>query len=707
MKIAKFLTVIAVAALFSFTSTAPLIAQDDPRGREIGPVSSPDLNSMFFSRDGSRLVISSRPGSSSIIHILDVASGTEVERFEERRAVVSDDGRLMVAFGPEGQLEIIEIATGTILHALAYGGANVGTRPMFVAGDTLILAGWRDSQAVLIDVESGSVVSQFQHTEEIDLYDPVGLSADGQWVVTGHSGVFLIWARDGSVPLRGVETGFGRSNGRLDGRGNLIAVAQEQDYTDVFPLDPAEPPRRIDLGRDDYSNITINRDGTLAVIRSRRTGAVVDLETETLLYNFGPRIGSEIKSVDFSPDGSMIAIGRAYGAAFLVDARTGAFRGLHVPHIETPVQAIAFSPDGGSIASASLRDMRIWPVATALASNPPIAALHCVDGNFTSYSEPALAGAEAGSIFLDRSRSLRLLRSETGIHESFMEDIEVDIAAFGLSRDQSTLIAVLGDGSVEIRSLETGAQVSVLGPHSYAVTEAVLSNDGARAMTLDEHGIAALWNTETGQTMVVINSDEHTISAIALNPHETTVAFAAGTGIWFSDTVEGESLTQFSMSSLGDTVDFVRFLPDSRALVANGAGDVLVFNWRTGARMALYNVDVEYDLSFLEVSPDGRSFVHDERNTAVLRDVETGNEIHRFAHDITIQDITYDPAGGRLLTSSGDATARLWSLETGDELGRFVGHRGIVEQIAFLPGNAGVVSAGADRQICIYDAPQN
>lgn len=707
MSFAKFLIVAAVVALFSSTSATPLIAQDDPRGREIGPVALPDLNGMFFSSDGSRLVVSARPGSSSIVHILDVASGTEIERIEDRRAVVSDDGRLMVAYGPEGELEIIEIATGTVLHALAYGGANEGTRPMFVADDTLILAGWRDSSAVLIDVESGSVVNQYQHTEETDLYDPVGLSADGQWVVTGHSGVFLIWSRDNSIPLRGVETGLGWSAGRLDGRGNLFAVAQQQDYMDVFPLDPAEPPRRIDLGRDDYATMTINRDGTLAVVQARRTGAVVDLETETLLYDLGPRIGSEIKSVNFSPDGSMIAIGRAYGAAFLIDARTGDFRGLHVPHIETPVQAIAFSPDGGSIASASLRDMRIWPVATALASDPPIAAQYCVDGNFTVTSGPALAAVSEGPIFIDRSGSLRMLATETGTTEAFLEDIAIDIAVFGLSHDQSTLFAVLEDGSVEIRSLAAGAQVSVLGPHSYAVSDAVLSSDGSRAMTMDEHGIAALWNTETEQTLTVFNSEDTTISAITLNQHETTAAFAADIGIWFIDTVGGEVLTQFSMSSLGNTVDFVRFLPDSRVLAANEAGDVLVFNWRTGARIAAYNVDVEYDLNFLEVSQDGQNFVHDERNTAVLRDVATGSEIHRFAHDITIEAARYDPEGRRLLTSGGDSTTRLWSLETGDELGRFVGQRGIIEQVAFLPGSTGVVSAGADRQICVFDIPQN
>lgn len=703
MKFAKFLSVLAVAAFVFSSTVTPSMAQEDPRGREIGPVALPDHNGMFFNGDGTRLVVNTRPGSSSIVHVFDVASGTEVERIEDRRAVLSDDGQLMVTYGREGELEIVEIATGTVLHGLAIRGVNDGTRPMFVADDTMILAGWRDSKAVLIDVETGQIVSQFQLSEEADLYDPVGLSADGQWIVTGHSGVFLVWSRDGSTPVRGVATGDGWSVGRLDGRGNLIASAEEQDYLDIFPLDPNEPARRIDLGRGDYASMTINPDGTLAVLRSRRTGAVVDLLAETLLYNFGPRIGSEIKSVDFSPDGSLIAIGRAYGAAFLVDARTGAFRGLHVPHIETPVNALAFSPGGDYIASVSTRDMRIWPVAAALASDPPISAQYCVDGNFTVSSQPALAGLSEEPIFLDRSGALQMRASETGTIDALMEDIAADVAMFDLSLDQNTLLAVLVDGSVEIRSLETGALLSVLGPHSYAISDAAISGDGSRAMTMDEEGIAALWNAETAQPMAVFNDADITISAIALNPHDTTSAFASDTAIWFLDTVAAEDVSQFSMSSLGSTPEFLRFLPDSRILVASEAGDVLVFNWRTGARVASYNVEVEYDLDILEVSQDGQTFVHDERNTAVLREVATGNEIHVFAHDITIEAASYDPEGGRLLTAGGDSTMRLWSVETGEALARYVGHRGIVEQVAFLPGNAGVVSAGADRQICVYD----
>ncbi|NOR63917.1 MAG: PQQ-binding-like beta-propeller repeat protein [Rhodobacteraceae bacterium] len=705
----KFIKVLVAIGITALLTSGPLAAQDDLRGREIGSGISPEPNRMFFSSDGSRLVINARNGSANAVHVLDVASGAEIEQIGQRHAAVSGDQKLMATYGPSGQLEIRDVATGAVLHELAFTGAYESARPMFVANDTLLLASWLDSRTILIDVETGEVVAQFQLAEATNLYGPVGLSADGQWVVTGHRGNFLIWARDGNGPVRSFSTGGGWTSGKLDGRGHLITSAEEQDYLDVVPLAPGEPIRRIELGRAGYRSMTVNPEGTLAVLRFGRAGAVVDLEAEVLLYNLEPRVGSEIKGISFSPDGSMIAIGRAYGAVILIDARTGAFRGLHVPHIQTPVAGLAFSPDGAFIVSSSTREMRIWPAATALATAPPIAAQYCVDAQFIGMSAgTALAALPEGQIFLDRSGSLQLMAPETGTIEPFSEDIEFAVTAFGVSSDQRFLFAMLKDNRVDIRSIENGARVSVLGPHSYKLRDVVLAGNGTRAMTMDKEGIAALWDATTGQDLLVINVAEFRVSAIALSQNMAAAVFASSNNLVFFSAVDGAFLAEYALAGhIDGTIAYVRFLPNDRILVASKDGDFAVFDWQTGDNLVTFHVEIKHWLDFVEVSPDGQTFVHDDERFTIQRETETGNEIQRFAHDITVDTAKYGPEGAQLLTAAGDSTVRLWSLETGDELARYVGHHGIIAEIDFLPGGGGVVSAGLDRKVCVYDLPHD
>jgi len=49
-----------------------------------------------------------------------------------------------------------------------------------------------------------------------------------------------------------------------------------------------------------------------------------------------------------------------------------------------------------------------------------------------------------------------------------------------------------------------------------------------------------------------------------------------------------------------------------------------------------------------------------------------------------------------ILTSSADDTARLWDLQTGQELRRFIGHEGPVEWAAFSPDGKTILAGSQD-----------
>src|SRR5262249_27307768 len=64
----------------------------------------------------------------------------------------------------------------------------------------------------------------------------------------------------------------------------------------------------------------------------------------------------------------------------------------------------------------------------------------------------------------------------------------------------------------------------------------------------------------------------------------------------------------------------------------------------------------------------------------------------------------FDPEGGRLLSSSGDRTVRLWDAEAGRHLSRFDGHMAPVYQVAFSSDGRRALSAATDGQVVLWDA---
>uniref|UniRef100_A0A673FS48 Uncharacterized protein n=1 Tax=Sinocyclocheilus rhinocerous TaxID=307959 RepID=A0A673FS48_9TELE len=64
-----------------------------------------------------------------------------------------------------------------------------------------------------------------------------------------------------------------------------------------------------------------------------------------------------------------------------------------------------------------------------------------------------------------------------------------------------------------------------------------------------------------------------------------------------------------------------------------------------------------------------------EKQSSVLKEWQ--------AHDNAVFDIAWVPGANRLVTASGDQTACLWDVITGDLLGTFKGHHCSLKSVAF------------------------
>ncbi len=73
-------------------------------------------------------------------------------------------------------------------------------------------------------------------------------------------------------------------------------------------------------------------------------------------------------------------------------------------------------------------------------------------------------------------------------------------------------------------------------------------------------------------------------------------------------------------------------------------------------------------------------------------------------HHDGVSSASFSPDGTRILTSSQDKTARIWDVETGNQLGPPLRHSGNVNCAAFSPDGSRIVTASDDDSAQIWDA---
>lgn len=72
-------------------------------------------------------------------------------------------------------------------------------------------------------------------------------------------------------------------------------------------------------------------------------------------------------------------------------------------------------------------------------------------------------------------------------------------------------------------------------------------------------------------------------------------------------------------------------------------------------------------------------------------------------HDGTVTSAAFSPDGSRIVTASGDYTARIWDAGSGKEVAALRGHNGAVESAAFSADGSRIVTASGDNTARIWD----
>jgi eukaryotic-like serine/threonine-protein kinase len=380
----------------------------------------------------------------------------------------------------------------------------------------------------------------------------------------------------------------------------------------------------------------------------------------------------------------------------------------HVPlsplHEAGSVRFAAFGPDGRLVLTAdSNHAVRVWDAETGRAVTPALAVGRPL--------ENAVLTADGSRVITLTEGRARLWDGATGKPLPGMEDHGGTVRWVAFSPDGTRAVSAGDDKTARLWDADTGKSGPAL-VHPYRVQHACFSPDSKQLATacneFPRGSERRLWDAATGELVArgggpasAPFASSHGVIFAADGRRSVTVT---GTAAWINPggNQQPVMLTHANLVRRDATAGFS---PDY-ACVLTVAEDMTARLWEApGGRPWTPPVRHGAPVWHSSWSADGRSW----RTASVDGVVRTwatadcGAPTRTMKHDGAALRLALSPDGRRVATGSRDRTARVWDLDTGQELTR-VTHRAAVWRVAFSPDGDLLVTACEDGTARVWDA---
>ena len=353
-----------------------------------------------------------------------------------------------------------------------------------------------------------------------------------------------------------------------------------------------------------------------------------------------------VRSVAYSPDGTLIAAGTRDGTVQLWEVNRGRLLApLRLPSSWREVDALAFSPDGRIVASGSHDEIQLWDVE----NQRHLKTLKGHKGRIFSLAfsldgKTLASGAEDHTVIL--------WETATGNNiATFQHSSEVFSVA--ISPNGESLAAVAGN-SVNVWNVSTKKKVATL-KDSKRVSVAIYSLDGTTLVS-GENGRATLWDVRTRKKVATFKH-KGWIGSIAYSP-------------------DGSMLATAAVGRFGGSY-----------------GTVKLWEVSTGASAASIQGHANVN-SAVAISPDGSTLAMGHwKGTIKLWEARTGQHISSLPNE-SAYALAYSPDGNTLALGKHEGTVKLIDAKSGRRVAMLRGHKGHVDSVVFsLDGT--MLAAGA------------
>ncbi len=223
---------------------------------------------------------------------------------------------------------------------------------------------------------------------------------------------------------------------------------------------------------------------------------------------------SEIRAVDYSPNGQHIACATAAGHVRIYDASTLALVKL-IPAHPGGANALAYSPDGSQLASAGNdRMLRIW--------NLEGKELHALKGHKSIIT--SLAWSPDGQSLVSGSWDMNVrFWNADGSSSQEWKGHRKGVMAVAFSPDGSKVASGSGDATIRIWD-RSGKELHVLKGHTSNVTGLAWHSRGTLLASGSWDQTIRFWNPKTGRGGPVLEGHTYRVNGLEWHPDGSTLA---------------------------------------------------------------------------------------------------------------------------------------------------------------------------------------
>ncbi|GEM_PF-3080366 len=317
---------------------------------------------------------------------------------------------------------------------------------------------------------------------------------------------------------------------------------------------------------------------------------------------------------------------------------------------------------------------------------------------------------EALRTYLQNGGSLFLL-SEPGAAGGALGS---GVLGVDFNADASRVVTAGSDGSARVWNTSTGEELLVMRGHTSDVLDAAFSPDGRRIVTAGADDTVRVWDARTGEQIAQLEGETQLVQRVMYSPDGSLIVSVGQNqvvNVW-----NAETLQPVGYSPLTATVPLFAsaFSPDGSLIAAgggrtsSGSNEGIVYLWdtRTGEQLAAQTLhsNIVFSLAFSpdggtlhSVGPDGFEGVID------LTTLAQGSATARYA-DIGITAIVLPPDGSTIYALlDGTIHIRPADARSADQDVVLSGHTDVIWDMALSSDGRRLASASRDGVVRIWD----
>ena len=674
------------------------------------------VSAVRFSPD-SRLLVTI--GSDDLARVWDVATKRKLFEFQISEygsfqvPRFSRDSRLIYFLiapdnSPNSVLKIWEVSSGRLLASLSNPPNVDHAFNLFNRGSRWVAHVAPDHAAEVLDLDTGSVVRRLAGN-----YSVAGFSRDGLRLITGgEDGEVTLWNGDATRKLRILRELHSHIFALDDTeRGDLIAAAG-RDGT-IRAWDVADGKLKLMAGHPS-SNPTLifNIDGTRLLTKARDGARMWNPRDGQLVY-VQQFAGAESNRVDISSSGRWV-LSANNSRLVMEDAQSG-FELFSLDGHQGLPQARDISEDDSTLVTGgadgrvvlwkmpSMPDIEfhhdVDPVRWSAEKKPPgVAAIYSHDGKLIA------TGAGDGVLKLWDATSHQLIRS-----------IEADarsVNALAFSADDRLIASGGYTDGVKLWEVKSGKLLRQLDCDGRRVFTVAISAEGNTIAATMLGGITRLWNVADGERLISFERDEARAGSFSPDGKTFAVGIHQAVKLWNvqqRDFVWSTNLSRGSGEAKED-IAAIDFNADGRQLLAAGYGQkAVLLDARDGKLLGEIRDPSagRFNSARFDHGHDS-TVIGNQNGGAILWKPLDGRTLTLRGHVGGLLTADFSPDDQYVLTSGGDATAKLWDAGSGALLDTVAEHGNPLPEVpyqasSFSPDGHWILTGSTDGVIRLWE----